>query len=161
MTSAKKAEIRNLLKRGTFKVILREDIPNDANVLPGRFVLTIKSTDDNRAKFKSRYVISGHRDKLKRVMVHSSQTLQPASNRLLLAMASMFGFHVWTADVRQAYLQSAEPLMREIFIKDPVPKFELDGPQCLQLLRPLYGLCESGDLWHTTLDAHHRNELGM
>ena len=32
-TSAKKAEIRNLLKRGTFKVILREGIPNDANVL--------------------------------------------------------------------------------------------------------------------------------
>ena len=46
MTSAKKAEIRYLLKRGTFKVILRDDIRIDANVLPGRFVLTIKSTDD-------------------------------------------------------------------------------------------------------------------
>ena len=112
-------------------------------------------------KFKARYVIGGQRDKLKRFMVHSSQTLQPASVRLLLAMASMFGFHVWTADVRKAYLQSAEPLMREILIKDPVPEFELDDPQCLQLLRPLSGLCESGDLWHKTLEAHHGNELGM
>ena len=51
--------------------------------------------------------------------------------------------------------------MRDIFIKDPVPEFELDASQCLQLLRPLYGLCESGDLWHATLDSHHRKDLGM
>ena len=161
ITSAKKAEISNLHKRGTFKAILREESPDNANVLPGSFVSTIKSTEDGQEKFKARYVIGGHRDKLKQFMVHSSQTLQPTSVRLLLAMASMFGFNVWTADVRQAYLQSAEPLMRDIFIKDPVPEFELDASQCLQILRTLCGLCESGDLWHATLDAHHRDDLGM
>ena len=31
----------------------------------------------------------------------------------------------------------------------------------MQLIKPLYGLCESGDLWHATLDAYHREELGM
>ena len=29
------------------------------------------------------------------------------------------------------------------------------------MLRPLYGLCDAGDLWHTTLDKHYRDELGM
>jgi len=46
MDDAKRSEIRNLLQRGTFKVILREELPPDGNILPGRFVLAIKSTED-------------------------------------------------------------------------------------------------------------------
>jgi len=75
MQAARLKEVRNLINRGTFKIILREDIPKDANVLPGRFVLAIKSTEDGEVKYKARYVLGGHRDKLKRMMVHSSQTL--------------------------------------------------------------------------------------
>ena len=41
MTATKKAEIKNLLERGTFKVILKEEIPPDGNILPGRFVLSV------------------------------------------------------------------------------------------------------------------------
>ena len=161
MSEAKRREIKGLLDRGTFKIILREDIPTDGNVLPGRFVLAVKSTEDEEVKFKARYVIGGHRDKLKGFMVHTSQTLQPSSVRLLLALAELHGFSTWTSDVTQAYLQSAVPLMRDVFIKDPVPEFELNPNQSLQLLRPLYGLCESGDLWFKTLDDHHKNDLEM
>lgn len=161
MMKAKKKEIANLMERGTFRVILKEDIPRDGNVLPGRFVLAIKSTEDGETKFKARYVIGGHRDKFKNMMVHSTTTLQPQSVRLLLALAAMHNFHIWTSDVRQAYLQSAQPLTRDIFIDKPVPEFELQPSQCLQLLKPLYGLCESGDHWHETLDKHHREELRM
>ena len=94
-------------------------------------------------------------------MVHNSQTLQQSSVRLLLALTELHGFHTWTSDVTQAYIQSAVPLMHEVFIKNPVPEFELDPNQSLQLLRPLYGLCESGDLWYNTLGNNHRNDLGM
>ena len=146
MESARRQEIKNLLERGTFKVILKEDIPKDANILPGRFLLSLKSTEDNNVKYKARYVIGGHRDRLKHMMVHSTSTLQPSSIRLLLALAIVHGFDIWTSDVRQAYLQSADPLSRPVFISKPVPKFELEPSQCLQLLKPLYGLCESGDL---------------
>ena len=125
---------------------LREEIPEDANILPRRFVLAIKSTEDGEVKFKARYIIGCHREKFKVYIVHSSQTLQPASVRLLLALAAIHSFEVWTADVRQAYLQSAEPLLRDIFIKDPVPEFKLDAGHWLQLIKPPYGFCESGDL---------------
>lgn len=161
MTTAKRAEIRGLLERGTFRIILREEVPPDANVLPGRFVLAIKSTEDGETKFKARYVIGGHRDRMKAMMVHSAATLQPQSIRLLLALAAAFGFDIWSADVRQAYLQSSEALSRDIFITKPVAEFELQPEECLKLLKPLYGLCDSGDLWHKTLDDHHRRDLGM
>lgn len=43
MTTAKRKELRNLLQRGTFKVVLKEDLPKDVNVVPERFVLEIMS----------------------------------------------------------------------------------------------------------------------
>ena len=132
MTAAKKAEIKSLLDRGTFKVILQEELPPDGNILPGRFVVAIKSTDDDKINYKARYVIGGHRDKYKDLMVHSTSTLQPQSVRLLLALAAIFEFDIWTSDVRQGYLQSVEPLARDIFIRKPVPEFELAPSQCLK-----------------------------
>ena len=161
MHMAKREEIKILLRRGTFKVILKEEIPPNGNILPGRFALGFKSTEGGKMKYKARYVIGGHRDRFKEMMVHSAATQQPQSIRLLLALARIFGFDIWTSDVRQSYLQSAVPLSREVFIKNPVHEFELDADQCLQLLKPLYGLCESGDLWFETLDKHHRVDLKM
>lgn len=94
-------------------------------------------------------------------MVHSTTTLQLQSIRLLLAISMMFGFKIWTSDVRQAYLQSAEPLSRNVFTSKPVSEFDLKPSECLQLLKPLYGFCESGDLWHQKVDLQHKTDLGM
>ena len=161
MTLAKRSEIGNLLRRGTFKVILKRDVPPDGNILPGRFVLAIKSKIDGRVIFKARYVIGGHRDKMKDLLVHSTNTVQPHSVRLITAIAPMFDFEVWGTDVKQAYLQAKKELGRNLYIFDAVPEFELEPEQCLKLLKPLYGLCDSGDLWHETLDEHFRKELGL
>ena len=73
MTDAKRAEIKGIMERGTFKVILREEIPPNGNVLPGRFVLSIKSTENGEEKFKARYVVGGHRDRHEAFMVHVVQ----------------------------------------------------------------------------------------
>jgi len=44
MSEAIKKEVRGLFDKGTFKIILREEVPTDGNILPGRFVLAIKSS---------------------------------------------------------------------------------------------------------------------
>ena len=104
MIAAKYTEIRDLLHRETFEVILKEEIPEGSNVLTARFVLAIKSIEDGEIKFKARYVAGGHQDKLKDYLVHGAQTLQAISVRLIIALSSIFGFNVWSADVKLAYL---------------------------------------------------------
>ncbi len=94
MTEAKREEVTDLFKRGTLKVILQEKVPPNAKILPGRFVLANKSTEDGKVKFKARYVISGHRDRMKDTMVHDAATLLPQSIRLLLALPGMHDFDI-------------------------------------------------------------------
>lgn len=50
---------------------------------------------------------------------------------------------------------------RPIFIRNLPPEYELDPSFSLQLLKSLYGLSESGSLWHETLAKHHLRKLFM
>ena len=52
MKAAIHKEVTGLMEAGTFKIILHEEVPEDANILPGRFVLAIKSTNDNEISIK-------------------------------------------------------------------------------------------------------------
>lgn len=90
MIEAKNAEIRNLLERGTFRALIKEDIPPNANVLPGRFLKTIKLSEEDEVKFMACYVIGSYFHRYKNMMVHSATTLQPQSVRSLLAIAATF-----------------------------------------------------------------------
>jgi len=50
--------------------------------------------------------------------------------------------------------------MQDGFIK-PTKEFELSENQLLKLMKPLYGLSDSGDYWHTTFTNHLKNDLSM
>ena len=104
MVAAKYSEIRDLIRHGTFKVILKEEIPKEASVLTVRSVLAIKSTVDGEIKFKARYVAGGLRDEMKDYLVHGAQKLQATYVCLILALSSMLGFKVWYTDVKLEYL---------------------------------------------------------
>ena len=86
---------------------------------------------------------------------------QPYSARLLLGLAAMNEFEVWSPDLKLAYLQSTELLLRRVFIKNPAPEFELEPHECFELQSPLYGLCDSVELWLRTLENHLMNDLGV
>ena len=157
---AKRDEINGLLSRGAFKIVERSAVPKGANVLRGRFVLAIKEPDTERELLKTRFVVQGHRDREKGMMVKESPTVLRHSIRLLIALASVFRFTVWTRDVRQAYIQSAKDLLRDVYLEPP-PDVGIDNDCVLKIMKPLYGLTESGSYWWLTSQNYHVNDLGM
>lgn len=68
--------------------------------------------------------------------------------RIVSSFAAITGNRIFTNDVTQAFLQSESPTTREIYIK-PRDRdrhfFALSTSQLLKVIRPLYGLCDSGD----------------
>ena len=157
---AKAKEIKGLIDRGTWKVVSTHDLPQDANIMGGRFVLAIKNEGTKDEVYKARYVVQGYRDKMKTSLVHDSATSRQISTRILVGLAAIFGFRLFSTDVTQAYLQSSSDLMREVYIK-PGKEFNLRPNEILKLLRPLYGLADSGDYWGATFSKHITEDLGM
>lgn len=157
---AKLKEIEGLAEQGTYEVEWKEDVPKGSNVLGGRFVLCIKNKGSGGEGFKARFVVQGHRDREKSRLVHTSSNLRQSSVRLLTALAAVLGFRVWSQDVTQAYLQSADKLMRDIYVK-PAKEFRLSEGQLLKLLKPLYGLTDAGDYWDVTMTRHLKEDLEM
>lgn len=118
---AKRKDIEGLISRGTWKVVLRDEVPDNANVAGSRFVPTIKDGGTSQEIYKARYVVQGYRDKLKTSLVHDSATSKHTSTKVLVGLAAIFGFRLFSTDVTQAYLQSADKLVRDIYISIQVP----------------------------------------
>jgi hypothetical protein len=156
--AAKRDEILGLIKRGTFKLVLRVEHENP-NVIPARFFLAIKNTGTDKEALKARFVLGDHRDRGKRSLLHNETTLKQSSVRLLLALRAVLGFDLWTMDVRQASLRAASNLKRDVFIRHN--EIELTQDELLQIIKPLYGLSDAGDYWAETLVQHHIRALRM
>jgi hypothetical protein len=77
---AKRDEIMGLIERGTFKLVRRKNAGPHPNIVPGRFVLAIKTADGSASGnsgseiLKARFVLGGHRDRDKFKLVHNSTT---------------------------------------------------------------------------------------
>ena len=157
---ARAIELAGLAEKGAFELVIKEDIAEGSNVLGGRFVLSIKNMNTDKEIYKARFVVQGHKDLDKNYLVYSSSNLKQSSIRIILSIASLFRFHVWSQDITHAYLQSASKLMRNIYVK-PTKQFKLSKDSLLKLLKPFYGLTDSGDYWHNTFTSHIREDLHM
>lgn len=82
---------------------------------------------------------------------------------MIVAIAAISGFRLWSQYVRQAYLQSAKKLMREVYIKpnmhDGRAHVKMDNGQLLKFLKPRYGFTDSGDYWYNTFANHIKKDL--
>jgi hypothetical protein len=66
--------------------------------------------------------------------VQNSPNLRQDIFRLVLALASICGFEVWTLDISQAFLQAANENMRGIFLQPP-KEMELSSDESLKLMK--------------------------
>ena len=123
-------------------------------------MFAIKDRGTRNEVWKARFVVQGYRDKLKTSLFHNNPNVRPHSVRLLIGLASVLGYRLFSTDVTQAYLQSADKLMRDVYLK-PLKEFELAPDKMIKLLKALYCLADSGDYWGKTLSEHLRKDIGM
>lgn len=137
MADSKMEEIYQKLKRGKFKVILKEAIPRMLMRYLRASCYRSSPPSDIRSDRPAQYVAGGQRDTLKKLVVHFSQSAKPSTVFLILALADMLGLKVWPSEVTQAYRQSTKPLNYDIYISNAAPGFELSDSQALLLFRTL------------------------
>ena len=159
---AKKAEIAGLVERNTWTIVDGNSIPRHANIIGARFANSIKNVGTQNEQTKARYVVQGHRDKMELFVVHNSPKLRQTSSKMIVACASLLNFRIFLIDITQAYLQSKDKLNRTVYLR-PKPEvwqyLNVDAGSLLQLNKPLYGMCDSGDYWGATFTEHVRNDL--
>lgn len=161
---AKKVEVEGLTKRKIWKVVHKDNVPSEAVVLGGRFFMTLKNFGTPNEMAKVRYIAQGYNDPDKPFIVHDTSTLRASSIRWILSAASIHKFRIFSHDVTQAYLQSKDKLTRKIFIKPKkkdLDTFQISPDYLLELIRPLYGVCDAGDYWGETIESHVVNDIGM
>ena len=86
----------------------------------GHFVLTIKDSGTNKEVYKDRYVVQVYADKPKTSVVHDHPTARQFSVKILVGLAAVYGFRLFSTDATQAYLQSAEKLTRDVHINPSI-----------------------------------------
>ena len=159
---AKKKEIQGLEERGVWEKMSKALQPKNANVLGGRFVLTLKKAGTKDETLKARFVAQGFSDREKDIAIHNVTSLRQSSVRIIASFAASLGHGVFSHDVTQAYTQSDDCLSRELFLQ-PKPRdaalFSLSEGETLKLLKPIYGKTDAGDYWNVTVDWHAGNNL--
>ena len=116
------AEIDGLLARGVLVPTPINKIPNGCRIFGLRMVREIKDKTTAHPYEKSRLVVQGYNDHEKRFVLTQSPTIQPCSQRLILAVAPTLlkiGMIFAIRDITQAYTQSKTPLTRDIFARFP------------------------------------------
>lgn len=80
---------------------------------------------------------------------------------MAVTLSAMFPEHTsYIRDISQAYVQSESRLERQIFLRPP-SEMSLPSGKVLLVLKPLYGIPESGLHWFITYSSHHIEQLGM
>lgn len=89
-----------------------------------------------------------------------SAKLRQQTTRLIVTMAAIFNFQLWSQDVSKASLQSSSALSREINV-GPKHRLTLKSDNYLKLLKPLHGLTDSLLYSHETIRRHLMKDLKM
>ena len=146
-------EIRDLCSIGTFELVDREPSTRE---MSSRLVLKVKyKTDGSLDKHKARLVVRGFEA---RPGIDFMSTFAPmasiAAVRLLMATAVHHGWRIIHSDIPQAFCQS--PIDTEVTLKLP-RGIEVTGQssgRVLRVLRALYGMRQSPQLWNKHLNSH-------
>ena len=134
------------------------------SILPTHFVYKLKPAVDNVdpalrkvAEYKCRTVVGGHREHPSNIGNTFAPTVPIIVFRLLISIYMSKSFQesapdivMRAGDVSAAFCSAAIPVNKRIYIKAPLPKYEIPGKVFL-LKSALYGLKEAPRLWNGKL----------
>lgn len=144
----KKAYIDNR----AFEEVDIKTVPRDSNIISSHHFFVVKADGEKeKLKLKCRLVPHGNRDREKDSIRKDAATAQFAIIRLLLSFAAILQLSLATIDIQSAYLQSPN-LTRTIFMRPPKGWTSSTGV-LWRLLKPAYGLVESGRLWALEIES--------
>lgn len=153
-------ELENYTEKKAYEEVHVKDLPKDANLISSHCFFQIKyDGDEDILKLKCRLVPHGNRDKDKDEVRKDSNTAQFPVIRALLAIASFFGLRIAIIDISGAYLQ-AGPLPRLVFMRPP-PGWSSSPLFIWKLLKPAYGLAESGRIWQLAVEKWLRQNYNI
>ena len=158
--TSRKAELEGLTKDGTFEPIHESKVPTTVRIFGSRFVDELKKVGCMLKK-KSRLVAQNYTDDEATAIPTKAPTVQRISQRVALCIAaSMSSMNMYTRDITQAYIQSHTQLERDVYIRAP-KEMELPPGYIIKVVKPLYGIPESGLHWYLTYLTHHLDTLRM
>lgn len=111
------SEMIGLLDKATFGVVCKAKLPKDVKSLGGRLLIAIKNSETNEPANNSRFVVQCHNDPEKQMVIYSAKTIFQNSVRVLIAIAIVCRFTIWSQVVSPAYLRTAEGLIRELYMR--------------------------------------------
>ena len=148
-TTAK--EKANYMEMGVYQPISIRDVLRNANIISSHHFFQVKRGGEaSKLKLRCSLVPPENRDVDKQSLRSESSTAQLPCIRVLLSLAVLFHFDLASLDIAAAYLQ-AGMLKRDIYMR-PQRGWTKYIDEVWKLLKPAYGLVESGGLWQLCIE---------
>ena len=139
------------MERGAYQPISIREEPRNSNIISSHHFFQVKrDSEASKLKLKCQLVSHGNRDADKQSLRSDSSTAQFSCIRVLLFLAVLSQFDLASLDIAAAYLQ-AGTLKRDIYMRPP-RGWATYIDEMWKLLKPAYGLVESGRLWQLCIE---------
>ena len=133
----------------TVKLIPRDQVPANSNVINSHVIYKVKINDDQTLKLKDRIAPHGNEDSLRSVLKSDCSMCSPTGVRIVIMISSLFGWRIHKLDALTAFLQTGAA-ERDVYV---VPRRECRDRRFLWLLlAAAYGLVNANAKWQTQSD---------
>lgn len=92
---------------------------------------------ENKKIWKARFILQENEDNMKQSPVHNTSVIRRQRTKFTFQIAALYDFKLFLTNVTQAYLQSAEKLMLNVYLNSP-KELNLSLNQLLTLLTAPY-----------------------
>ena len=143
-------EKQNYFAENAYEEVYIKTLPRSANIISSHHFFQIKHDGSaDKLKLKCRMTPHGNQDDEKDFVRKDSRTAQFPIIRTLICLCILLDLSFATLDIKSAYLQAGK-FPRTIFVRPP--KGWAKPGVVWRILKPAYGLVESGRLWQLAIE---------